>query len=313
MENLKLKKYFRTRAMITIAIILFSLIFVGLVSFLSYSYFLKTNREDLKMHLSTMVSMAALQVDAEKHSLLKTRADEDTATYKELKTKLQAIRDSATDIHYIYTMRENENRDITFVVDAEEDPTNVSHLGDVYDDASPYLKEYFLTINKTVVEQEFTTDKWGTWYSGYAPFYDKNGKREGVLGIDIKASDIIAKERNIFTLYLIIFLVSGLLASLVGLRLNRIISKSVLSLSNMLQDDKNLEVFPSSHDEIGELKNMFEDVLDKTNESKISIQEQLIAKTKELEEINKHLSGDDIKISQLKKEINDLRELFFKK
>ncbi|MCX6754881.1 MAG: hypothetical protein NTU81_03590 [Candidatus Nomurabacteria bacterium] len=313
MENLKLKKYFKIRTKITITLILSSIILMGLISFFSYSYFLKVSREDLKMHLSTMVSMAVLQVDAEKHSSLKTRADESTQAYKDIKTTLQKIRNSSKDIYYIYTMRENENKDVSFIVDAEESPINVSHLGDVYDDASPFLKNNFSTIKNTVTEDNFTTDKWGTWYSGYAPFYDKDGKIEGVLGIDIKASDIVSKEKSIFAIYLIIFLLSGLLATLVGLRLNKVISTSILSLSNMLQNEKNLEIFPSSDNEIGELKNMFEDILNKTNESKINIQEQLISKTKELEKINKNLSSNVLKISQLKKEINDLRELFFKK
>lgn len=314
MENLKLKKYFKTRTMVTIAIIASSLIFMGLISFISYSYFLKVSRDDLKMHLMTLVNMSVPQIDGDKHSIITSGEDVNSIAYEEFKKTLQDIRSSAKDIHNIYTMRENSNKEIIFtVLDSKYDAANIPSPGDIYYEASPLLKNNFSSLKDTIVENNFTTDRWGTWYSGYAPFYDKNGKMEGVLGIDIKASDVLAKERNIFLLYLIIFLMSGLLASLIGLRLNRIISTSVLSLSNMLKDEKNLKVFPSSDDEIGELKNMFENILDKTNESKISTQEQLIAKTKELEEINKHLSGDDKKISLLKKEINDLRELFFKK
>jgi len=204
-------------------------------------------------------------------------------------------------------MRENEKKEIVFVVDAEENPVYVSHLGDIYTSASPLLKSNFSTINSSIVEKNFYTDQWGTWVSGYTPFYNKDGKKAGVLGIDIKASDIINKERNISYIYFLTFLLSGLFASLVGINLSKKITRSITSLNNILKDEKNLEIFPASNDEIGELKRAFETILEKNNKSKIEIEEHLLGETKTIDKINKILANKEVEIAELKKEIGKLK------
>ncbi len=308
MEKLKLKKYLSIETKTTIGIVLFVNIFMGLITYASYLNFKIVSRDDLNHHLSSMVSMAAMHIDSEKHSLLKTREDEETDTYKDLKKYLQMIRDNDPDITYIYTMRENDKNEIEFIVDAEESLENISHIGDVYFDASPLLKNDFKNINTTIVEKDFTTDKWGTWLSGYAPFYDKNGKVEGVIGIDIKAKDIINKDRKVASLYILTFILGGLFAILVGIRLSRKITKSITSLSKMLEDGKCLDVFPSSNDEIGELKNAFETILDKNNALKIDIEEKLIGESKTIDKINKILAEKEVEIAKLKQEINSIKK-----
>ena len=39
------------------------------------------------------------------------------------------------------------------------------------------------------VESEFTTDKWGTVLSGYAPIRDADGKAIAIVGIDVDEGD----------------------------------------------------------------------------------------------------------------------------
>jgi len=206
-------------------------------------------------------------------------------------------------------MRENENKDIIFVVsDSGIDSTLLPHFGDVYTSASPFLKNNFSNINNLVVEKGLYTDKWGTWLSGYTPIYDKDNKKVGVLGVDMSAMDVITQDNKIMYLYLITFLLAGLLASLVGINLSKKITKSISSLNNMLKDEKSLEIFPDSNDEIGELKNAFETILNKNNESKIQIEERLLNETKTIDKINKVLAIKETEIAELKKEINSLKK-----
>jgi methyl-accepting chemotaxis protein len=308
MEKLKLKKYLSIETKTTIGIVLFVNIFMGLITYVSFINYKVVSRNDLNHHLSSMVSIASMNVDAEKHSLLKTIVDEETQAYKDIKKSLQIIIGSDPEVTYVYTMRENDKNEIEFIVDAEESLENISHTGDVYTDASPYLKNNFKNINNIVIENDFTTDKWGTWLSGYAPFYDKNGKREGVIGIDIKAEDILNKEREMASIYILTFILGGLIAILVGIRLSRKITKSISSLSKMLEDGKCLDVFPSSNDEIGELKNAFETILDKNNALKIDIEEKLIGESKTIDKINKILAEKEVEIAKLKQEINSIKK-----
>jgi len=55
------------------------------------------------------------------------------------------------------------------------------------------------------VEEEFYSDQWGTWLSGYAPIFTKNDSLECIIGMDISAAKIVNYERH----YLFIILISS--------------------------------------------------------------------------------------------------------
>ncbi|MBK5215903.1 MAG: hypothetical protein JJE53_03835 [Candidatus Pacebacteria bacterium] len=307
MEKSNHKKYLSIKTKIILGIVSFTLVFMGLISYLSYLNFKSVSREDLNHHLLNLVKTAAIHIDAEKHKFIKTRGDEETEAYKDLKKSLQIVRDNDSHITYVYTMRKNDKNEIEFVVDAEESEEDISHIGDIYDDASDLLKNDFENINRAITEKDFTTDKWGTWLSGYAPFYDMDGKLEGIVGVDIRAEDISAQNKKVFNIYLITFLLAGLLASLVGFSLSKRITRSLESLTNMLKDERNLGVFPSGNDEVGELKNAFENILNKSTESRIKSEEFLVNKIKELENISKNMVCNDLETRKLKEEIAELK------
>ncbi|MET0068494.1 MAG: EAL domain-containing protein [Candidatus Thiodiazotropha sp.] len=149
----------------------------------------------MREKLYDIVAVAALQIDAEAHNTLKLPEQEGGPTYLRLRRDLQRIRDAATGIRYVYTMVPGANGEIMFVLDAETNPDEIAHLGDLYDDASETLKANFGSLDKPLVEQDFYTDKWGTWLTAYAPFYTSDGERAGVLGIDIENSNVQTRER----------------------------------------------------------------------------------------------------------------------
>ncbi|OGT90224.1 MAG: hypothetical protein A2514_13520 [Gammaproteobacteria bacterium RIFOXYD12_FULL_61_37] len=152
-------------------------------------------RQDAKEKLRDIVAVAALQIDAEAHNGLTKPEQEGNPAYLRIRGVLQKIRDSVAGVRFVYTLVPGPDGTIMFVVDAETNPADVSHLGDIYDDAGPTLVANFAKLDKPLVEQEFYKDKWGTWLTGYAPFHTKDGKRAGVVGIDIAATAIKARER----------------------------------------------------------------------------------------------------------------------
>jgi len=161
-----------------------------------YQHFRTHLRQDMRDRLHDIVSVAALQIDAEAHNMLAKPEDENTETYLKLRANLQAVRNSVTGIRFIHTMRRGQNDEIVFVLDAETNAVDVAGLGKIYDDASPLLARSFANLNGTLVEEDFYTDKWGTWLTGYAPFYTEMGNRAGVVGVDIDARNILAGERR---------------------------------------------------------------------------------------------------------------------
>jgi len=305
-ENIKPKKYISLKTKITISIVLFVNIVLGIILVTLYLNSLKTIKDDLSLRLINEVNIAVLQIDAEKHSQLKTIADEQTDNYKDIKSVLQKIRNNSTDIYYIYTMRENVKKEMTFVVDAEENPDKVSHIGDVYQDPNQFLINNFLTINKPVVEPGFSTDKSGTWISAYAPFYDKNNKRDGVLGIDIKASEIINNNIKVLIFYILTFLIAGLMSSLLGIYLSGNLIKSVNYLKEILNNNNNKHI---ESEELEEFSNDLKIKLSQSNLLQKESEEHILNKNKTLEKMNQLMVGRELEMIKLKKEINELKKV----
>jgi PAS domain S-box-containing protein len=155
-------------------------------------------REQIRTRLHDAVALGAQRIEVELHDALTRPEQEGSATYRRVRDTLRQAQQAATGIHYAYTMREGPGGSIVFVVDATTNAAEVAHLGDVYDDAGDLLRTRFAKIDQPLVEHETYTDRWGAWLSGYAPFYAADGRRAGVLGMDIKADDITAARRQVW-------------------------------------------------------------------------------------------------------------------
>lgn len=172
-----------------LAFFVLAVLISALVTLAAYLNFSFKAREDLRNRLRDIVSVAALQLNSDLHSTLINPRQEGSLAYMQIKQTLQNIGHQLPDVRFVYTWRKNPAGQIVFVVDAETDPNQMSHLGDVYASGDPAVLKKLLTLNHADTDDNFNTDQWGTWLSGYAPFYRSDGKMEGILGIDIKASD----------------------------------------------------------------------------------------------------------------------------
>lgn len=113
-------------------------------------------------------------------------SDVEKPSYQVLKVRLQHLRSAMPLVRFIYLMRKVDGK-IIFLVDSEQPGSkDESPPGQIYDEASPRLKDVF-TIKKGVVDEP-TTDRWGRWVSAYLPFNDaRTGELIAVLGIDQNA------------------------------------------------------------------------------------------------------------------------------
>jgi GAF domain-containing protein/HAMP domain-containing protein len=212
----------------------FALLFMAASGLTTYIYYQNARAQlqhDIRERLRDAVSIGALQVDAVAHSQLTDPSQEGGPVYLPLKKALQQVRDAGTNIRFVYTMQQDAQGNIIFVVDAEETEEDVSHLGDIYDDASPWLSANFASIQAPVVEDEMYTDKWGTWLTGYAPFYAPDGRREGLLGMDISADYVLAQERKVLAQALLTFFGAIIGGSIVGWILGNTLTRSISKLT----------------------------------------------------------------------------------
>jgi adenylate cyclase len=210
---------------------------LGVITYFSVQSFVL---QGVRERLADAVGLAALQMDGDLHARLKSPADESTPAFQDLRGRLKAFRDTAKDIRFAYTVRGDRSGKITFVLDAEESTNLASHLGDVYDEATPLMRQAFLRPYGIRVEQRLHKDQWGTFLSGYAPIFRKNGELEALLCMDITAQKILAYERHYFRLAFLTSLGVCALAVALGVTFSRRLSRPLMVLE---ADMSRIQVF----------------------------------------------------------------------
>ena len=250
-------KIFKTKiqAKLSLSIALIVII-IQFISLFFYYYNAKEKFNDsIKTRLKEIISIASLYVDTEIHSKIQYSNSENNDNYKLIKKQLQHIQKSIPNIHYIYTIRYDKNSKIRFVVDADKNHETIAHLGNIYDDASVFLKNNINNINKPTVAPNFYTDKWGTFLSGYAPLSDSDGNIDAILAIDIKAETINYYHKIIFVKFLIFLLITSLIVIIIAWWYGKRFAAPIIKLTEYAQEisngnlDKTISI--KSNDEIG--------------------------------------------------------------
>lgn len=151
-------------------------------------------REDLRTRIADLAALAARAVDGELHARVTGPAAEGSPEVRELRRRLQEVRAGAPDLRFVYTVRQTAPDRFAFWIDASVGPDG-SRIGDPVKSVTPSLREAFARPARAVVEPEFHADQWGTWLSAYSPVRARDGRLEAVVGVDLPAADIAAKER----------------------------------------------------------------------------------------------------------------------
>lgn len=219
-------------------------------------------RQALQERLHDILSFAAPLVDGDFHTLIRSPEDESGSFYRVVSLRLKSIRDTSDIIKRIYTLRQDEGGKISYVVNI--DPPARTAVGQEYARTSDLLTKGLPHIDSPVVEDNFYTDSLGTFLSGYAPIYDQFYDLDGVLGVDIDASVIIARDAQIRQIALIAFLVTVPLTFLLGWWLARYLVSPVNDLmygaERIAQGHLDVAIPIRSQDELGVLARAFNDM-----------------------------------------------------
>jgi signal transduction histidine kinase len=269
-------------------------------------------RQDIRQRLYDIVNIAALQVDGDAHATLVDPAQEGNAAYMRIKHVLQNIRDRGTGIHFVYTWRRDANGRLIFVVDAETDPKEISHLGDIYTSAEPSILAQLATLDQTMVDKKINTDQWGAWLSGYAPFYRSDGQMEGILGIDIAASKVLSHERQFLWVALGIFCAALPLVMALGWLFGHKLAAPIVTLTvgskYFAEGDLNHRVPVQRNDEVGTLAKTFNEMAQTLQET-ITYRDQEIVNRKKaengLEALNKDLKSTVQQLTEANRQLQE--------
>jgi diguanylate cyclase (GGDEF)-like protein/PAS domain S-box-containing protein len=161
--------------------------------------FWKTSSEDTRMReeLLILTRTAAQSVNPERLNNLKgSPADLDSPDYQWLKNHLAVIRAGIPKCRFIYLLGRNPDGIIYFFVDSEPaDSADYSPPGQLFYEADESIHYAFDTGREGVDGP--TTDRWGTWVSGYTPLFDpEKGELLAIFGMDVDSRDW--RQRVIF-------------------------------------------------------------------------------------------------------------------
>ncbi len=279
-------RFLPLRVKLALGFALFSILAVGSTTYIYYQNSRAQLWRGTRERLLNSVAIAALQVDSDAHSQLTDPRQEGNPTYLRLKKTLQNIRDAGTNIEFVYTLRPDEQGNIMFIVDAEESEEDISHLGDLYPDAGPILTANFLTMSQPLLEDEIYTDEWGSHLSGYAPFYAADGRREGILAMDISANDITLLEKQILLRSLLIFFGSFATLAIIGWfsgsALASPLSRLTQSAEKFSSGDFSHRVQIATHDEVEILAHAFNSTAEKLSGLVTGLEKRVEERTTDL-------------------------------
>lgn len=296
----------KLRSILAINIALLAVLMAALIITSLYLFARQRTREATRQRLFDIVSLAAMQVDVDLHTTLTDPAQEGNADYLKIQRQLQAIRDIDPELVYVYTMRyEREpspDGQVIFIVDAETDPDEVSHLGDVYSEMDVASRQKISTLAEPSVEEQFYTDRWGTWLSAYAPLYTSGGRRDAVLGIDMAVDTVVSYERQFLWISLLIFaLVTPLMAGLgwlFGNGLSRPLARLIEGTKRVRAGELDYRVAAGDTGigglrpiEFEQLAGDFNAMTSQLSETVSNLGERVIERTKELEQRTAYLEA----------------------
>jgi class 3 adenylate cyclase len=210
------------------AVLLTSLLLGGV----TFGLWRQSLRHDLSVRLSEVAGAAALVVDPAAHASLTKPEDMDGLVYQGLRQRLLAVRHLSPDIHYLYTFRWTPGEPAPrFVLDTGTKGVDFSALGEAYQTMTPTLKRAFEKPYAVQVQPDFYTDEYGTFLSAFAPLVAADGTLEGVLGLDIDATQVQASEARLLALVGGLTLVITVFMALVSWWFSRRISRPLQALS----------------------------------------------------------------------------------
>ena len=191
-----------------------------------YFYGIKINTERVREKVTSIAATSALQFSADELRVLKSMDDVSRPEYKNVTTRLDAIRKQNSEIIYMYIIRPTEQKGLfTFVADADAiDPfteVDTNEDGKITDADTLGLPglEYDTTNMDALMGEKYSrpvanskpyTDKWGSFITGYAPIHDAGGNIEAVIAVDMWADKVYELTNRTFSPIIVFILFFGL-------------------------------------------------------------------------------------------------------
>lgn len=187
---------------------LFGGVVLVILTMMAVSFYVRESQNQiqaLRKQLLTEVRALAHRIRPQAVLALNVKQDSTKPEYAELVELFASVATDQPQIVSIYVLRTTDRPNILafsadYVGPGREAPAQVGEEYDSRQTAS--IMEGFTAPH---VEEEFTTDKWGTVLSGYAPIRNQNGKAIAIVGIDVDKGDVARLKMDVLKLTLVFF------------------------------------------------------------------------------------------------------------
>ena len=140
--------------------------------------------EERRREATAVAEEAAARLDAAAHARLRTRRDEQRPEYAQISALLREVRDAHPAATFI-TTQADLGSGVVVVVDAEEDDTRRSHIGEP---VQGYTAND-IAAGSIPDANVLTVDEYGIWVCGFAFLRHASGKVEALVCVDLAPSD----------------------------------------------------------------------------------------------------------------------------
>lgn len=168
-------------------------------------------KAQMRERMLDIANTAAAMLDGDDLGAISAE-DKEAPEYKAVLKTLTYYQDNIN-LDYIYCIRDLGNKNFVFSIDPTVDDPGQFGEPIVYTDAL-----YEASLGTPAVDLTPYEDKWGRFYSAYAPVFDSKGKVSGIVAVDFSAEWYDSKMKSFFrTIIMIsaISLISGILIVLV--------------------------------------------------------------------------------------------------
>jgi methyl-accepting chemotaxis protein len=242
----------------------------GILGYVIYRSSMKLVEESIGAQARLVAENAAAGIDLLAYSSIKVQ-DGETELYKELRARLNAIRES-NGLKYLYTLgstTENGQTQYFYVVDGA--PENAPE-GEFSPLGTPETNAYSGMIHAfsegTPFVGELTNDDYGATITAYVPLFGEDGVMLGVIGADFDATKVyeLMKKNTSTTIIVAISAIAAgiVLVYLLARYLTSPLKKLTAQVARVREGDMTVHIASGRKDEIGHLAETFAQLVDNT-------------------------------------------------
>jgi hypothetical protein len=200
---------------IFLASVLITLIILMIFLCVSYLQTRKLVRDQTAERLKAIASVTAMQIDYRDLEQLQFARDMKRPEYQRVFELLNKVRNENPDVKWAYVIRPTQSEGMwEFVVDANSnfflpfmtDDNNDGFISESEENVFPGLQydvsqapKMIEALLKAVPENDYYSDQWGTYISGYAPIIGADDKGVAIVGFDItvpQVNDIVQVQHK---------------------------------------------------------------------------------------------------------------------